>query len=83
MFGGAGGICYLCRFHHDEVEDRIQKTERQMTEIKSSQRFRLHQSEYREILNDYLNETTPIQTPQLSNMVAFPGKSPIRNHRLL
>ena len=46
-------------------------------------RYKLDESEYIEILTDYLNETVPIQTPQLSNVVAFPRRRPIRNHRLL
>ena len=83
MFGGAGGICYLCRFHHDEVEERIKKTERQMSEgLKGSMRFRLHESEYREILNDYLNETVPIQIIQFPNVVALSRKFFVRDCRV-
>lgn len=82
MFSGKGGVCYLCRFHHDEVEERILKTERLMSDGFKG-RYKLDESEYIEILTDYLNETVPIQTPQLSNVVAFPRRRPIRNHRLL
>lgn len=85
-FGGGGGICYLCRFHHDEVEARLAKTEEQMSEGMTfpgpSMRFRLEDSEYREILRDYLNETTPIQTPRFSNVVAIPRKYRVLNNRV-
>lgn len=86
MFGGRGGICYLCRFHHDEVEKRILKTERQMSEGLTldgpSMRFRLEEYEYKEILTDYLNETTPIQSVQFTNVVTFRRKFFVRDCRV-
>ena len=52
---GIGGICYLCRDCHDEIERRITRTERIYSGSKTK-RFQLAPYEYREILRDFLTE---------------------------
>lgn len=86
VFHGRGGICYLCRCHHDEVERRIMKTEKQMLGDRildgPSKRFILEEHEYREILQDYLNETTPMESIKFPNVVALRRKFGDRAHRV-
>ena len=81
MFGGYGGICYLCRFHHNEIEVRYLKTERQMSDGFKG-RYRLSAIEYKQIMEDYLNETTPLHPFQIENVVAIKRKFVVRDCRL-
>lgn len=50
---GYGGICHLCTHHHREIEALIQAEETKHSGTKS-RRFKLHESEYREILRCFL-----------------------------
>ena len=71
IFGkGKGGICYLCRTHHDEIEQRILKVEHQMSGLPCG-RFKLEEQEYRDILNDYLSETIPFKQIVFGNLIRF------------
>lgn len=70
FFKGKGGRCYLCRHHHDEVEQRILKVEHQMSGLPCG-RFKLEEPEYREILKDYLSETTPFKQIVFGNLIRF------------
>jgi hypothetical protein len=69
FFKGKGGISYLCRHHHNEVEHRILETERQMSG--SYKRYQLEESEYREILKNYLEETVPFKKPTFGNLIKY------------
>ena len=51
---GYGGISHLCIYCHREVEAMIQKEETKQSGSKSI-RFKLHESEYREILRRFLS----------------------------
>jgi Zn-finger nucleic acid-binding protein len=57
FFHDAGGIVWLCRGDHDKIEKRIEKAEKaDFDNPKHQYRFRLQPEEYREILQDFLNE---------------------------